>query len=92
MSMSGWSRFQIIVRSAGGLAVFGWVSIAVAQTPLDDIATTVRDQSHDCSEPKSAEKDAYLSKPDEAVWEIDGKEGRYRVTYPGDEPSRVERL
>ena len=60
--------------------ILGMSTDAQAQeSPKDVIAAHVRLQGYKCDAPKSAQRDAKASSPDEAVWLITCENARYRV-------------
>ena len=62
------------------------------QTPADGIAAQIRAQGYRCDAPVSAERDAALSRPDEAVWILKCQNATYRVRLIPDLAARVEKL
>jgi hypothetical protein len=62
------------------------------QTPADGIAAQIRAQGYRCDVPVSAERDAALSRPDEAVWILKCRNASYRVRLIPDLAARVEQL
>ena len=62
------------------------------QTPADGIAAQIRAQGYRCDAPVSAERDAALSRPDEAVWILKCQNATYRVRLNPDLAARVEQL
>jgi len=62
------------------------------QTPADGIAAQIRAQGYRCDAPISAERDAALSRPDEAVWILKCQNATYRVRLIPDLAARVEQL
>jgi hypothetical protein len=62
------------------------------QTPADGIAAQIRVQGYRCDAPISAERDAALSRPDEAVWILKCQNATYRVRLIPDLAARVEQL
>jgi hypothetical protein len=62
------------------------------QTPADGIAAQIRAQGYRCDAPVSAERDAALSRPDEAVWILRCQNASYRVRLIPDLAARVEQL
>jgi hypothetical protein len=62
------------------------------QTPTDGIAAQIRAQGYRCDAPVSAERDAALSRPDEAVWILKCQNASYRVRLIPDLAARVEPL
>ena len=62
------------------------------QTPADGIAAQIRAQGYRCDAPVSAERDAALSRPDEAVWILKCQNATYRVRLIPDMAARVEQL
>lgn len=55
----------------------------------DIIAGAVLDHGLPCSQPLEAVRDETCSRPDEACWLLRCSEGRYRVTFKGDNGSVV---
>ena len=84
------------------LLVFGGLAVVVLtlharpcsaqQTPADGIAAQIRAQGYRCDEPISAERDAALSRPDQAVWILKCQNATYRVRLIPDMAARVEQL
>ena len=62
------------------------------QTPADGISAQIRAQGYRCDVPVSAERDAALSRPDEAVWILKCQNATYRVRLIPDMAARVEQL
>ena len=62
------------------------------QTPADGIAAQIRLQGYRCDDPVSAQRDAALSKPDEAVWVLKCQQATYRVRLIPDLAARVEQI
>ena len=60
------------------------------QTPA--VAAQIRAQGYRCDAPVSAERDAALSRPDEAVWILKCQNATYRVRLIPDLAARVEQL
>ena len=73
------------------LILNGRVSSA-EQTPADGIVAQIRLQGYRCDDPVSAQRDAALSKPDEAVWVLKCQNATYRVRLIPDLAARVEQL
>jgi hypothetical protein len=61
-------------------------------TPAHSIAAQIRLQGYRRGEPVSAERDAALSKPEEAVWILRCQNATYRVRLIPDLAARVEQL
>ena len=79
----------------GAVAVFLMFSsgtCSAQQTPADGIAAQIRAQGYQCDEPISAERDAALSRPDQAVWVLKCQNATYRVRLIPDMAARVEQL
>ena len=62
------------------------------QTPAEGIAAQIRLQGYPCDGPVSTQRDATLSKPDEAVWVLKCQNATYRVRLIPDQAARVEQL
>jgi hypothetical protein len=62
------------------------------QTPADGISGQIRAQGYRCDVPVTAERDAALSRPDEAVWILKCQNATYRVRLIPDMAARVEQL
>lgn len=62
------------------------------ETPKEIIASQIRKQGFRCESPQSAERDAVLSKPHEAVWVLRCENATYRVRLIPDKAAQVERL
>jgi hypothetical protein len=62
------------------------------QTLADGIAAQIRAQGYRCDAPVSAERDAALSRPDQAVWILKCQNASYRVRLIPDLAARVEPL
>jgi len=60
--------------------------------PATGIAAQVRAQGYQCTEPVSAQRDAELSRPDQAVWILKCQNATYRVRLIPDMAARVEQL
>lgn len=71
--------------------------VAVAQAandeiPPDIIATQIRKQGYDCTNPSKAKRDPQASRPDLPVWILTCENATYRVRLVGDMADRVEKL
>ena len=71
--------------------------VATAAPPADSeaakvAAETVRDRGFPCAEPISAQRDQGQAKPDEVVWLLVCRDGRYRVRFMGEMPAKIDRL
>jgi hypothetical protein len=62
------------------------------QTAAAVIAAQIRALGYRCDEPITANRDAELSKPDEAVWILKCQNATYRVRLIPDMAARVEQL
>jgi hypothetical protein len=62
------------------------------ETPPDILAVQLRSQGFACDKPKSAERDAELSRPDQAVWVLKCENVTYRMRLTPGMPAKVERL
>jgi hypothetical protein len=100
-SFGNWRRHRLganpVIRRAGQVASLVVAILAAASSRADDeaarvAADAVREQGFPCQEPASAERDAEASKPDEAVWILQCKDGRYEVRFKGDTKAEIERL
>ena len=60
------------------------------QTPADGIAAQIRAQGYRCDDPISAERDAALSRPDEAAWILKCQNATYRIRLIPDMAAKVE--
>jgi hypothetical protein len=78
-------------RGVAGLFLAGLASLAQAQeSPKDIIAAHLRLEGYQCDTPKSAQRDARASRPDEQVWLIVCENARYRVRLVPDMRDVVE--
>jgi len=69
------------------------VDLVLAQeSPKDVVATAVRQNGYQCSEPKNIEPDPEDTSPDERAWIVRCQNGSYRVKFMGDEGAQVEPL
>jgi hypothetical protein len=78
--------------SVACIAFVGALGPCRAQTPAEAVATQVRTQGYQCDDPVSATRDADLSKPDLAVWNLKCKNASYRVMLVPDMAARITRL
>jgi len=82
-----------ILTGAGMLLLavgVGAPDMALAQeTPVNIIAAHVRLQGYTCNEPRSAERNAQASKPNEAVWLLVCENATYRVTLVPNMAARI---
>ncbi len=87
--MSRVSLTVLLLVGAGCMAI-------AAETPGEDpkniLAAQLRDQGYDCAQPKSAERDVQVSKPDEEVWIVQCENARYGMRLDPDMAAKVERL
>jgi hypothetical protein len=77
------------------LLVGGCTAIAaesLGQDPKSILAAQLREQGYDCDQPKSAERDAQASTPDEAVWIVQCETSTYRMRLDPDMAAKVERI
>jgi hypothetical protein len=82
-------------RGVAGLLLAALASLAQAQeslkeSPKDIIAAHLRIEGYQCDAPKSAQRDARASRPDEQVWLIVCENARYRVRLVPDMRDVVE--
>ena len=85
-SPRGWASVMACAAFAGA------TSSSDAQTPAEAVAAQVRAQGYQCEEPISATRDAGLSKPDSAVWNLKCGNGGYRVRLVPDMAARITKL
>ena len=62
------------------------------ENPKDIIAAQIRQQGYTCDNPKEANQDDKLSKPDEKVWILVCQNASYQVKLIPDQAAQVERL
>ena len=62
------------------------------ETPPEALASQLRLQGHRCDEPVTAQRDAQLSKPDEAAWILKCANASYRMRLIPDMAARIEPL
>jgi hypothetical protein len=74
------------------VAVLNGRTCSAQEAPAASIAAQTRLQGYRCDEPVSAERDAALSKPDEAVWVLKCANATYRIRLVPDMAARVEQL
>lgn len=78
------------------LAGFAGTPVAVAapaseaETPVNIVADQIRRQGYKCENPKSAERDAQASRPDEPMWILTCENATYRVRLKPDMAADVE--
>ena len=65
---------------------------AQLEKPADSIAAKIRMQGFPCDNPKQAEHNAALSKPNQQVWVLQCGNATYRVRLIPDMAAQVERL
>jgi hypothetical protein len=71
----------------------GWPQVASAQeNPAEIIAAHIRTQGYRCNQPKGAEHQLGVSRPNEQVWILQCESGAYRVRLVPDLAAQVERL
>lgn len=76
-----------------GLAASVVVPVAAADDgPQESLAAQVRIQGHACGKPQKAERDAALSKPDEAVWTLTCDNATYRLRLIPHMAARIEQI
>ncbi|MFA5951586.1 MAG: hypothetical protein WC807_15005 [Hyphomicrobium sp.] len=63
-----------------------------SEQPKNIIADQIRRQGVPCTDPVRAERDVKLTRPNEAAWTLQCKEGTYRVILIPDMAAKVERL
>ncbi len=69
------------------------VPVAAADDgPQDTLAAQVRIQGMACGKPQKAERDAALSKPDEAVWVLTCDNATYRVRLTPHMAAKIEQI
>ena len=67
--------------------------LALAQdTPPEVLASQLRLQGYRCEAPITAQRDAQLSRPDEAAWILKCANASYRIRLMPDMAARIERL
>ena len=88
MAMRGFfvGAFTVVILVSDGCVA--WAQ----ETPPEDLASQLRLQGHRCDEPVTAQRDAQLSKPDEAVWNLRCGNASYRMRLTPDMAARVEKL
>ena len=74
-----------ILVSGGGVA-------SAQETPPEILAAQLRIQGYRCDAPVTAQRDAELSKPDEAVWILKCANASYRMRLDPDMAARIEQL
>ncbi len=88
------SRMVQALLVAGAAATLSPVAVMAASG--DDskniIAAQVRAQGYACDQPRSAERDAQASKPNEEVWVLQCEGAQYRVRLVPDLAAQVETL
>lgn len=83
------ARYALAVLA--GLALAVPLDSAVAQDgAAGDLAAQARAQGHRCDAPVSAQRDAALSKPDQAVWVLKCANAGYRLRLIPDKAASVE--
>jgi hypothetical protein len=55
-------------------------------------SAAIRAQGHACTDPVTAQRDPAASRPDQTVWLVACRDGRYRVQFMGEARPRIERL
>jgi hypothetical protein len=60
--------------------------------PAQDLAAQLRVQGYRCDVPVTAQRDAQLSKPDEAVWIVRCHNASYRMRLLPDLAARIEQV
>ncbi|WP_253710961.1 hypothetical protein [Bradyrhizobium sp. WD16] len=76
-----------------GLAASVVVPVAAADDgPQETLAAQVRIQGLACGKPQKAERDAALSKPDEAVWILTCDNATYRLRLIPHMAARIEQI
>jgi hypothetical protein len=63
---------------------------AATDAPVNIISDHIRRQGYSCDEPRQAEYDRAVSRPNEAVWVLRCGNAAYRVTLIPDMAARVE--
>jgi hypothetical protein len=91
-----WVRLREVSLSA--LAVVSCWSIAASpgfaqlEGPAQTIAAQIRMQGFRCDDPRDAQHEKQLSRPNEQVWVLRCGNATYRITLIPDMAARVERL
>jgi hypothetical protein len=95
------SRVQLVrLRDGllGALVVVSWWLIAPSpgfaqlEGPAQTIAAQIRMQGFRCDDPRDAQHEKQLSRPNEQVWVLRCGNATYRITMIPDMAARVERL
>jgi TRAP-type transport system periplasmic protein len=74
-------------------AILGQSWSACAEEPSADLlAVQLREQGYRCTNAMKAERDAQLSKPDEAAWVLQCDDGTYRIRLIPDMAAKVEKI
>jgi hypothetical protein len=84
---------QLIILSIFAVAASICVCArAEAQTSPEVLAAQIRAQGYHCEPPLSAERDAELSKPNQAVWILKCRASTFRIRLDPDMAAKVEKL
>jgi hypothetical protein len=82
-----------VCRAGAWVAAFAILAHgAASEEPKNSLAAQIRTQGYRCEKPVSAERDASLSKPDQAVWVLKCEKDTYRLRLIPDMAARVERV
>jgi hypothetical protein len=82
----------IVGACAVAVLVSGGRMASAQETPPELLASQLRLQGYRCDAPVTAQRDAQLSKPDEAVWIVRCVNASYRMRLIPNMAARVEQL
>lgn len=82
----------LVGACAVAVLVSGGRVAAAQEMPPETLAAQLRLQGYRCDEPVTAQRDAQLSKPDEAVWNLRCGNASYRMRLIPDMAARIEQL
>jgi hypothetical protein len=84
----------LLVTACAAAALLSGSYNASAQqdTPPEILASQLRLQGYRCDAPVTAQRDAQLSKPDEAAWILKCANTSYRMRLTPDMAARIEQL
>jgi hypothetical protein len=91
---AGWSSLLGLGLVTAALAAETSSSLAADPREMskDIIAVQVRKQGHTCDKPKSARRDAKLSRPNETAWVLECENATYRIRLTPDMAARIEKM
>jgi hypothetical protein len=82
----------VIGAFAVAAVLLGGPMAQAQEIPAQDLAAPLRVQGYRCDEPVTAQRDAQLSSPDEAVWNLRCRNASYRMRLIPDLAARIEQV